>query len=138
MSPPQPPRRPRPKLDADNRAFWTGGAEGKLNMMKCGDCGEFTHPPRQICRHCQSENMAAVAVAGTGEIDTFTINYQAWMPGLEVPFVIARVRLDGVPGVVLTTNVVNCDVNDVKFDDKVKVAFDEQDGIWFPVFEKVA
>lgn len=138
MSQPSAPPRPRPKLDDDNRAFWTGGAEGKLNMMKCGDCGEFTHPPRQICRHCQSENMAAEAVAGTGEIDTFTINHQAWMPGLEVPFVIARVRLDGVPGVVLTTNIVNCDVNDVKFDDKVKVAFEEQDGIWFPVFEKVA
>ena len=133
---PAPPKRPRPKLDDDNRAFWTGGAEGKLNMMKCGDCGEFTHPPRQICRHCQSENMAAEAVAGTGEIDTYTINYQAWMPGLEVPFVIARVRLDGVPGVVLTTNIVKCDVDEVKFDDKVKVAFDEQDGIWFPVFEK--
>ena len=132
------PPRPRPRLDADNRAFWTGGAEGKLNMMRCGDCHKFTHPPRQICRHCQSENMAVEAVAGTGEIDTFTVNYQAWVPGLEVPFVIARVRLDGVPDVVLTTNIVNCDVNDVHFDDKVKVAFDEQDGIWFPVFEKVA
>jgi uncharacterized OB-fold protein len=134
MSPP----RPRPRLDNDNRAFWTGGADGKLNMMKCGDCGQFTHPPRQICRHCQSENMAAEAVAGTGQIDTYTINYQAWMPGLEVPFVIARVRLDGVPDVVLTTNIVNCDVHDVHFDDKVRVLFDEQDGIWFPVFEKVA
>lgn len=134
MSPP----RPRPRLDNDNRAFWTGGADGKLNMMKCGDCGQFTHPPRQICRHCQSENMAAEPVAGTGQIDTYTINYQAWMPGLEVPFVIARVRLDGVPDVVLTTNIVNCDVHDVHFDDKVRVLFDEQDGIWFPVFEKVA
>ncbi len=134
MSPP----RPRPKLDDDNRAFWTGGGEGKLNMMKCGDCGEFTHPPRQICRHCQAENMAPEAVAGTGTIDTYTINYQAWMPGLEVPFVIARVRLDGVPGVVLTTNIVNCAVEEVGFDDRVQVTFDEQDGIWFPVFEKVA
>lgn len=137
MNTPAPPKRPRPKLDDDNRAFWTGGAEGKLLMMKCGDCGEFTHPPRQICRHCLSESMEATPVAGTGEIDTYTINYQAWMPGLEVPFVIARVRLDGVPGVVLTTNIVNCPVDTVDFDDKVKVAFDEQDGIWFPVFEKV-
>jgi uncharacterized OB-fold protein len=139
MSPPSsPPRRPRPRLDNENRPFWTGGAEGKLNVMKCGDCHQFTHPPRQICRHCQSENMAAEAVAGTGEIDTFTINYQAWMPGLEVPFIIGRVRLDGVPGVVLTTNIVNCKVDEVRFDDKVRVTFDEQDGIWFPVFEKVA
>ena len=131
------PPRPRPKLDADNRAFWTGGAEGKLTMLKCGDCGQFTHPPRLICRHCQSEAMAPVAVAGTGVIDTYTINSQAWLPGLEVPFVIARVRLDDVPGVVLTTNIVNCAVEDVHFDDKVQVTFEEQDGIWFPLFEKV-
>lgn len=132
------PPRPRPRLDADNRAFWTGGAEGKLNLMKCGDCGEFTHPPRQICRHCQSENMAPEAMPGTGVIDTYTINYQPWMPGLEVPFVVARVRLDGAPDVILTTNIVNCDVDAVDFDDKVRVTFEEQNGIWYPLFEKVA
>ncbi len=131
------PPRPRPKLDADNRAFWTGGAEGQLNMLKCGDCGQFTHPPRLICRHCQSEAMAPVAVAGTGVIDTYTINAQPWLPGLEVPFVIARVRLDDVPDVVLTTNIVHCAVDEVHFDDRVRVVFEEQDGIWFPLFEKV-
>lgn len=130
-------KRPRPRLDADNRAFWTGGAEGKLNIVHCDDCGQYTHPPRMICRHCQSENVAPKAVAGTGEIDSYTINHQAWMPGLEVPFVIARVRLDGVPGVYLTTNIVGSPVDEVDFDDKVRVTFEEQDGIYYPLFEKV-
>lgn len=129
--------RPRPRLDADNRAFWTGGAEGKLNIMKCGDCSGYIHPPRQICRHCLSENVAPEAVAGTGVIDTFTINYQAWAKDMEVPFVIARVKLDGVPGVYLTTNIVGSAVEDVDVDDKVRVTFEDQDGIWFPLFEKV-
>ena len=132
------PPRPRPRLDAENRAFWTGGAEGNLNLMKCGDCGEFTHPPRLICRHCLSENMAPEAMPGTGEVDTYTINHQPWMPGLEVPFVIARVRVDGAPGVILTTNIVNCEPEAVDFDDKVRVTFEEQNGIWYPLFEKVA
>jgi uncharacterized OB-fold protein len=132
MSPP----RPRPKLDQENRAFWTGGAEGKLHITRCGDCGQYTHPPRILCRHCQSENVAPEAVAGTGVIDTFSVNHQAWVPGLEVPFVIARVRLDGVPGVYLTTNIVNCAIEDVNFEDKVRVVFEEQDGIFYPLFEK--
>ena len=132
------PPRPRPKLDDANRAFWTGGAEGKLNIVKCGDCGQFTHPPLIVCRHCQSENIAPHAVAGTGAIETLTVNYQPWTPGLEVPYVIARVRLDGVPGVYLTTNIVGSAVEDVKFDDPVRVTFDEQEGIYFPVFEKVS
>jgi uncharacterized OB-fold protein len=132
------PTRPRPPLDAENRAFWTGGADGKLYIAKCGDCAEYTHPPKLLCRHCQSENIAPAAVAGTGVIDTFTINYQPWAPGLEVPLVIARVRLDGVPGVYLTTNIINCPVEEVKFEDKVRVTFEEQDGIFYPLFEKVS
>ena len=135
---PAPPKRPRPKIDAVNRPFWTGGAEGRLNITLCNDCGEWTHPPREFCRHCLSENVGPKAVAGTGTIDTLTVNYQAWMPGLEVPFVIARVRLDGAPGVILTTNIVGSPVDLVDFEDRVKVTFEEQDGVWFPLFEKEA
>ena len=132
------PPRPRPKLDDANRAFWTGGADGKLNIVRCGDCGQFTHPPLILCRHCQSENIAPQAVAGTGALETLTVNHQAWAPGLEVPYVIARVRLDGVPGVYLTTNIVGSPVDEVKFDDPVRVTFEEQDGIFYPLFEKVS
>lgn len=131
------PPRPRPKLDSLNRPFWTGGAEGKLYITKCQDCGEFTHPPLPVCRHCQSEKVGPHAVAGTGKVDTYTINYQQWAKGLEVPLVIARVRLDDAPGVFLTTNIVNCPVEDVQFDDKVRVVFEEQNGIFYPLFEKV-
>lgn len=133
----QPPR-PKVKLDQENRAFWTGGAEGRLNIVKCGDCGQFTHPPRILCRHCQSENVTPEAVAGTGVIDTMTVNHQPWAPGLEVPYVIARVALDGVPGVYLTTNIVGSPVEDVNFGDKVRVTFEQQDDVFYPLFEKVA
>lgn len=129
--------RPRPKLDQINRAFWTGGAEGKLMIVKCDDCGKFTHPPMILCRHCQSEMVAPQAVAGTGAIETFTVNHQQWAKDLEVPYVIARVRLDGVPGVYLTTNIVGCPIEEVNFDDMVRVKFEEQNGIFFPLFEKV-
>lgn len=130
-------KRSRVRLDKDNRAFWTGGAEGKLNIAKCGDCGGFIHPPREICRFCLSENVAPHAVSGKGVIDTYTINYQAWAKDMDVPFVIARVKLDDAPGVYLTTNIVNCPVDAVDIDDPVQVVFDEQDGLWFPLFEKV-
>ena len=131
-------QRSRIRLDPQNRAFWTGGAEGKLMIVQCGDCGGFVHPPREICRHCQSENVAPVAVSGRGRVDTYTINHQKWAPDMEVPFVIARVRLDDAPGVYLTTNIVNCPVEAVEFDDPVRVTFEEQDGIWYPLFEKIS
>lgn len=131
-------QRSRIRLDKDNRAFWTGGSQGKLMIHRCGDCGGFTHPPREFCRHCQSDKVAPRPVSGRGVIDTYTVNHQKWAPDMEVPFVIARVRLDDAPDVVLTTNIVNCPVDAVDIDDQVTVIFEEQDGIWYPLFEKIA
>ena len=127
-----------PRLDADNRAFWTGGKDNELRLMRCRDCARFIHPPRPVCRHCLSENVAPEAVAGTGVIDTFTVNYQKWHPAMEVPFVIARVAIDGVPGVILTTNIVGCAVDAVDIGDRVRVTFEQQDDVYLPLFEKIA
>jgi uncharacterized OB-fold protein len=126
-----------PRLDSDNRAFWTGGATGKLLLMKCKECSTFIHPPRPVCRHCLSDNVAPEAVAGTGIVDTFTVNHQKWSPTMEVPFVIARVAIDGAPGVYLTTNIVNCPVDQVDIGDRVRVTFEQQGEIYYPLFEKI-
>ncbi len=129
--------RPLPRLDADNRPFWTGGAEGQLRITRCQDCKTFIHPPRPVCRKCLSENVVPEAVAGTGVVDTFTVNYQKWHPALDVPFVIARVAIDGAPGVFLTTNIVGCPVDQVDVGDRVRVKFEQQGDVWLPLFEKV-
>jgi uncharacterized OB-fold protein len=130
--------RPQPRLDSDNRPFWTGGEAGELRIMRCQDCGTFIHPPRPVCRDCLSDNVAPEAVPGTGVVDTFTVNHQKWYPGLEVPFVIARVALDGAPGVYLTTNIVGCPPEEVDIGDRVRVKFEQQGDVWLPLFEKVA
>jgi uncharacterized protein len=129
--------RPAPRLNAVNRPFWTGGAEGKLNIQQCGDCGQFTHPPLPLCRHCQSERIGHKAVPGTGTIDTLTVNHQAWAPGLEVPLVIALVALDEAPGVYVTTNIVGSPVDAVQAGDRVAVTFEQQGELHFPLFKKV-
>jgi len=127
-----------PRLDSDNRFFWTSGAAGELRLLRCQDCGTFIHPPRPVCRHCLSEKVAPEAVAGTGIVDTFTVNYQEWRPGLEVPYVIARVAIDGAPGVYLTTNIVGCPVDAVQIGDRVRVKFEQQGEVFLPLFEKFA
>src|ERR1700743_3181020 len=130
--------RPQPRLDSDNRPFWTGGEVGELRIMRCQDCGTFIHPPKPVCRDCLSDNVAPEAVAGTGVVDTFTVNHQKWYPGLETPFVIARVALDGAPGVYLTTNIVGCPPEEVDIGDRVRVKFEHEGDVWLPLFEKVA
>lgn len=127
-----------PKLDADNRAFWTSGADGKLRLNRCSDCGTFIHPPRPVCRSCLSDKVVPETVAGTGVVDTFTVNHQKWRPDLDVPFVIARVAIDGAPGVFLTTNIVGCPVDQVDVGDRVRVKFEQHADVFLPLFEKIA
>jgi uncharacterized protein len=116
-----------PQLDASNRFFWTGGEDGQLRLLQCQSCDSFIHPPRPVCPHCLSE-----------EVDSYTINRQKWDPRMEVPFVIARVAVDGAPGVILTTNIVNCPVESVEIGDKVRVVFEQQEDVFLPLFEKVS
>jgi len=129
-------QRPVPRLTEENRFFWTSGADGLLRFMHCNDCQAITHPPQPLCRHCLSENVAPRAVPGTGEVYSFTVNYQKWMPALDVPYVIARVAIDGAPGVLLTTNIVGCPVESVDIGDRVRVTFEQQGEIYYPLFEK--
>lgn len=126
-----------PKLDSFNRDFWTGGEQGELRIHYCEDCGNFFHPPRPVCRHCLSENVAFRVARGTGVIDTFTVNHQKWHPKMDVPFIIARVALDDAPGVYLTTNIVDCRIEDVDIGMRVKVKFEQQDDVYLPLFVKM-
>jgi uncharacterized OB-fold protein len=125
-----------PRLDDDNRAFWTGGSAGELRIMHCNDCETFIHPPRPVCRNCLSDHVVPRAVSGRGTIDTFTINHQKWRPDMEVPFVIARVALDDAPGIYITSNIVGYAVDEVDIGDAVHVTFLQQEDIWLPLFEK--
>jgi uncharacterized protein len=127
-----------PRLDSENRFFWTSGADGKLRLLRCRQCEIFFHPPRPVCRGCLSSNVAPEVVAGTGSVDTFTVNYQEWRPGMEVPFIIARVAIDGAPGVYLTTNIVGCNVDAVDIGDRVRVKFEQHGEVYLPLFEKIA
>lgn len=129
--------RPLPRLDSFNRDFWTGGEQGELRIMHCNDCQGYIHPPRPVCRHCLSDNVAPKVVSGYGVVDTYTVNYQKWHPAMEVPFVVARIALEDAPGVILTSNVIGCDVAEVDIGDRVSVTFEHQDDVYIPLFEKV-
>ena len=126
-----------PGLNPENRPFWTGGANAALQIACCNDCGTFIHPPRPVCHCCLSDDVAPRTVAGTGVIDTYTVNCHPWFPGQEVPYVIARVSLDGAGGVFLTTNIVGCEPESVDVGDPVQVVFEQHGEVFLPLFEPV-
>jgi uncharacterized protein len=134
-----PPFRILPRLTDWNRDFWTGGARNELRFWRCQDCGFYIHPPAPICPRCHSKNLRTESVSGRATLATYTVNHQPWMPGPELPFVVAIVAIVEQPSLRLTTNLVNCAIDDVKIGMPVQVTFErhpDPDGdVYIPLFE---
>ncbi|MDE0930273.1 MAG: OB-fold domain-containing protein [Halioglobus sp.] len=127
--------RTMPVVDPSEAHFWCGGKEGRLLISRCQSCSEYIHPTGPICPACLSREIKPEAVSGKAVISTFTINYQAWFPDLEVPYVVAIVELEEQPSVRLMTNIVGCDLESVHIGMKVRVIFKQVDEIFLPLFE---
>ena len=74
-------------------------------------------------------------MSGRARVATFTVNHQPWYPGMDPPYVIAIVEIEEQADVRLMTNIVSCDVEDVKIGMPVTVRFEHQDDVWIPLFE---
>jgi acetyl-CoA acetyltransferase len=64
-----------------------------------------------------------------------TVNRHQWLRSFEPPYAIAIVTLAEDPAVRLTTNIVNCDPEDVRIGQEVTVRFEHQEDVWVPLFE---
>jgi acetyl-CoA acetyltransferase/uncharacterized OB-fold protein len=129
-------QRPLPQLTPANRWFWTGGADGRLRVQGCTDCGALVHPPVPMCPRCRSRAWEAVAVSGRATIVGVTVNHQRWHPAFDPPYVIANVALAEDPTVRLTTNIVGCDPYEVAIGQVVSVRFEQHEDVWLPLFEQ--
>jgi acetyl-CoA acetyltransferase/uncharacterized OB-fold protein len=123
-----------PELTPANRAFWTSGEDGRLRIDGCADCGALVHPPVPICQVCRSRHRTAVPVSGRATVIGVTVNHHPWLPGFDPPYVIAEVALDEDPSVRLTTNIVDCPVDDVHVGQRVAVRFEQHEDVWLPLF----
>jgi uncharacterized OB-fold protein len=97
------------------------------------------HPPVTRCPRGYGKNLKVEDVSGRATVLTFSVNHQAWMPGPELPYVVAIVEIVEEEGVRLTTNIVNCAPDDVYVGMPVRAVFEEHaDGdekVWIPLFE---
>lgn len=124
-----------PELTDLNRFFWTGGADGRLRIQRCNHCGFWLHPPGPICPKCLQRDLAPQVVSGFATVEAVTVNHQAWIPGLDVPYAIARVSLDEDAGVRLTTRIVGTAPEAVAIGQRVKVRFELREDVFMPFFE---
>jgi uncharacterized protein len=73
-------------------------------------------------------------VSGRGTVFTFTINRHPFNPAVPVPYVIAIVELAEQAKLRFTTNLIECDIEDVHIGMAVEVAFEQAGEAWVPLF----
>ena len=126
-----------PVLDDHNRAFWTGGADGRLKVPFCARCGVWVSPLAAECPDCDGV-LESRPVTGRGTVFTYTVNHQPFNPVVPVPYVIAIVELEEQADLRIASNIVDCEPDSVYVGLPVEVRFERQDigaeNVYMPVF----
>ena len=87
--------------------FYRGLDDGVLRATECPECGSTWFPPRRFCDADLSETIW-YDLPGTGRIVAATrVHSPPPFGGVEVPYILASIRLDGVDGGI--THRVTCD-----------------------------
>ena len=128
------PARQLPALEPDTAFFWTSGEHGRLAICRCESCEFYIHPPLPCCPGCGGGAVSPSVVSGRGRVASFTINHQAWLPGMVVPFVFAAVELLEQPELYVFTNIVECPMESVQIGMSVRVSFLQQQEVFLPMF----
>ncbi|TET73512.1 MAG: Zn-ribbon domain-containing OB-fold protein [Candidatus Aminicenantes bacterium] len=94
----------------------------RLEANKCIKCGIKFFPPRLICPECKNRELEKTKIAETGKIITYTIiRVPPHQFVDQAPYAVGIVELDD--GVKLTAQIVDCDFEDLKIGQKVRIEF---------------
>ncbi|TPG31677.1 Zn-ribbon domain-containing OB-fold protein [Mycolicibacterium hodleri] len=126
-----------PELQADNRRFWTGGADGRLHVPYCESCASWVLPPEADCPSCDGA-LGVRTVSGEGTVFTYTVDRHPFNPAVPPPYVIAIVELAEQSDLRVAANIVDCEPDSVTIGMPVAVRFEEQQAsgetVYVPVF----
>ena len=94
----------------------------RYEANKCSFCGKINFPPRIICPECQGREFETTKLAEKGKVLTYTVIRVAPQQFADqAPFAVGIVELED--GVRLMGQIVDCDIDLIKIDQKVKLEF---------------
>lgn len=113
-----------PQLDLHNQAFFTAG---KLALQACATCGTVQHPPEDVCHRCQGTEFETREVAPRGSLYSYTVVRHPTHPGLSksIPYVVALVSLDELPGVRIVGNLLQLPPEELRIGLPVEAIWEE-------------
>ncbi len=132
-------RRLTPQPSPETQRYWDGCKRHELWLPYCKQCDQHFFYPRAFCPRCFSWEIEWRQASGRGTVYTFAIQYRAYAPGFEPPYVTAIIQLDEGPR--LLTNLVDIepDAEKIRCDMPVEVTFEDvTDEISLPKFRPVS
>jgi len=117
-----------PAVTEETAAFWSAAKEGRLVVERCSVCGAESFPPRGMCRTCRARAMTPVEITSRGHVYSLTVNYQRWLPDLDVPYAIVLVEFPDHPGIRVVGRLRGCDPEQATIDMEVEVGFEPGPG----------
>jgi uncharacterized OB-fold protein len=130
-----------PSITPENESYWIGGVVVELRIRRCQDCGYWVEGPSPLCPSCWGRNLVAEATTGRGVVHTYSItyntNYEAFGIGgafVALPFITGIVELRDQAGLRITTNLVDCEPDEVWVGMPVRVVFEHSGDLYIPLF----
>ena len=112
---------PAPQPTVETQPYFDAASQGKLVIKKCTACGQLHHYPRALCPFCGSDRTEWTPVSGRGTIYSYSVMRRA-----SPPYAIAYVTL--AEGPTMMTNIVDCDLDQIRVGQAVTVVFKPSDG----------
>jgi uncharacterized protein len=90
---------------------------------KCSQCGKVFFPKRVLCPECRRKGkIEDMKFNGDGKIHTYSVIHTPTDDFKTLaPYVVAIIELD--EGAHITSQIVDCDINNVEIGDKVEMVF---------------
>ena len=131
-------QKPLPGINKLNKPFWEATKRHELVLQHCCKCGVYRYPVGLTCPECVSDELEWRKVSGRGVIYTWTVFHRVYHPAFanEIPYAVVAVELDEGPRMI--TNLVDCQLANIKIGMPVEVTFEDvNEEISLPKFRPV-
>ena len=120
--------KPLPAPNPDTKPFWDACKAHDLRAQRCTACGCFRWPPQGVCPSCYSWDFEWAKLGETGTVCSFVVVHYVSVSAFadDIPYVVAQITIDGTDNhVILTSNVIDCQWEEVKVGMAVRVVYDD-------------
>ena len=118
--------RPIPVPDLDTAPYWEAAKKHELRVPHCPKCNLYVWVPKPRCPQCLTQPLEWLRMSGRGKVRSFVIMRDTFVKHFPPPYAVAEVELEEQPGLVIYTNILDCDVSDVRIGLPVEVTFDDR------------